>query len=162
MGVTNFSPGTWASGEIPTASKLNQNIRDPWDSAQSAWTNYTTSWTSSGTNPAIGNGTLAARYHRIGKSIWWYVSIVTGSTTTYGTGRWQVTLPEPVIGRLSTTGVARDTSGSDDWMISGILSGSVCFLGLVTGPVSALTGTAPFTWAAGDTLYIGGSYETSA
>lgn len=162
MGDVNFTPGTWGSGEIPTAAKLNANIRDPWASATAAWTNYTTTWSSSGTNPTIGNGSLAGRYHRIGKSIWWSVSIVTGSTTTYGSGRWQLTLPFPVIGRLSTTGVARDTSGSDDWMISGILSGSVCFLGLLTGPVSALSATAPFTWATGDTLFIGGAYETSA
>lgn len=62
-------------------------------SATGAWTPYTPSWTASSVNPAIGNGTITGRYRQVGKTIDVAVSIVMGSTTTFGTGEWYVSLP---------------------------------------------------------------------
>lgn len=62
-----------------------------------AWTTYAVSWTNSaGTNPAIGNGTITARYQKYGRMVAYNVAIVGGSTTTWGTGGtdfWKFSVP---------------------------------------------------------------------
>lgn len=76
---------------------------------------YTPSWTSSGTAPAIGNGTLVGNYHRQGKMIDVQIKQTWGSTTTNGTGTWYWSLPAispdtdfmPQIG----TGYMKDNDG---------------------------------------------------
>lgn len=58
-----------------------------------AWTSYTPTWTSAGTAPAIGNGTLTGRYRLVGKTVDVVMSLVAGSTTTFGTSEWYLSLP---------------------------------------------------------------------
>jgi hypothetical protein len=73
------------------------------------WVNYTPSWTSSGTQPNIGNGVIAGKWRRVGDSIECQVLLVAGSTTTYGSGIYFLSLPQ---------GLSFDTSkfvdGADD------------------------------------------------
>jgi hypothetical protein len=57
------------------------------------WTAYTPTWTSSGTAPAIGNGTLQGSYLRVGKLVYGHIYWKAGSTTTYGTGLYFFSLP---------------------------------------------------------------------
>jgi hypothetical protein len=57
------------------------------------WSNFTPTWTSTGTAPAIGNGTLAGRYTQIGKTVHAHIRMTCGSTTTYGTGEYSWALP---------------------------------------------------------------------
>lgn len=60
----------------------------------SAWTTYTPTWTCSGTAPAIGNGTLTGRYHRLfGRTYLVIINMTAGSTTTFGTGVWSFATP---------------------------------------------------------------------
>jgi hypothetical protein len=54
---------------------------------------YTPAWTSTGTAPAIGNGTLTGRYWRFNKFVVAQITWVTGSTTTFGTGAYRLSLP---------------------------------------------------------------------
>jgi len=54
---------------------------------------YTSSWTSSGTAPSLGNGTLNAYYSRQGSKIKVTVDFTIGSTSTVGTGAWRFSLP---------------------------------------------------------------------
>jgi hypothetical protein len=56
------------------------------------WISYTPIWTSS-TPPAIGNGTIVGKYRRVGDSIDVQIDIISGTTTTYGTGTWTWSLP---------------------------------------------------------------------
>lgn len=58
------------------------------------WLKFTPSWTSSGTNPAIGNGAIRGRYRRRGSEgqVRWHVKI--GTTTTFGTAEWRLSLPD--------------------------------------------------------------------
>lgn len=65
------------------------------------WISFTPTWTSSGTAPSIGNGTLAGRYKRVGDKAEIQISMISGTTTTYGTGSYQFSLP---------SGVSIDTS----------------------------------------------------
>ncbi len=56
-------------------------------------TSYTPTWTSSGTAPSLGNGTLTGAYTQIGKLVEARIAITFGSTTTYGTGNFYFSLP---------------------------------------------------------------------
>jgi hypothetical protein len=73
------------------------------------WVDYTPSWTSDGTQPNIGNGSVTGKWRRVGDSIECQVRVLAGSTTTYGTGTYLLSLPQ---------GLSFDTSkfvdGGDD------------------------------------------------
>jgi hypothetical protein len=48
------------------------------------WVSYTPTWSSSGTAPAIGNGSVFGGWRRSGKNMQVQINIVSGTTTTYG------------------------------------------------------------------------------
>lgn len=50
-------------------------------------------WTSTGTQPAIGNGLISARYDRDGKDTTYRLTLQLGTTSTPGTGNYIFTLP---------------------------------------------------------------------
>jgi hypothetical protein len=54
---------------------------------------YPPAWSSSITNPALGNGTLVGWCSRKGKSITVSAVLTLGSSSTQGTGTWAFTLP---------------------------------------------------------------------
>lgn len=58
-----------------------------------AWTPYTVAWTSTGTAPSIGNGTLIGRYVKHGRTVVCHINWTSGSTTSYGTGNYAFSLP---------------------------------------------------------------------
>lgn len=67
-----------------------------WDTylkAPGAWTSYTPAWTGSGSNPAVGNGTLIGRYQKFGRTVIAHINLTCGSTTTYGSGNYNFTVP---------------------------------------------------------------------
>lgn len=64
---------------------------------------YTPAWTSSGSAPSIGNGTLAGYYVKIGQMVWATVTLVFGNTSSAGTGVYSFTLP--FTGMTLTSGV---------------------------------------------------------
>ena len=57
------------------------------------WTTFTPIWTSSGTQPSLGNGTLTGRYVNLGATIIGEIRLLFGSTTTRGTGAYRFSLP---------------------------------------------------------------------
>lgn len=72
---------------------------------QSDWQSYTPTWTViSGSNPAIGNGTISGRKRRVGDTQEIEIQITSGTTTTYGSGTYLFGLP--------TTEVADTTAPS--------------------------------------------------
>jgi hypothetical protein len=86
-----------AVGHEPTAAELKQ-ITDQVDSLTSpGWTDYssTFAWTSSGTAPALGNGTKIAEYRRSASSdlVEVIIKLTFGTTSTYGTGVFFFSLP---------------------------------------------------------------------
>jgi len=88
----SFTPRTWVVGEVVSAALMNQEIRDQFNSMLGAWTSYTPTWTSS-TPPTLGNGTLLGRYMKIGRTCITEIHLTTGSSTTYGSGNYNWTLP---------------------------------------------------------------------
>lgn len=57
------------------------------------YTAYTPTWYGAGGNPAILNGTIAGRWVQVGKTVHAYAKITAGSSTTFGSGAWGISLP---------------------------------------------------------------------
>jgi len=123
------------------------------------WTPFTSTWWSTGTQPALGNGTWSgSRYATSGKTVVFRLVLTVGSTSTFGTGAYLFNAPVtalaqggsyPVIasiGGVFYTGVAR-------------FSTTAAFAVYLSSPAVAMTPTAPATLASGDTVTISGTYE---
>lgn len=146
----------FTAGQRLTAADLNAATQ------QSAWTSYATSWTAAGTAPAIGNGTLAARYSKVGRLVSVWLSWVKGSTTTLGTGTWSFTLPPYAnanSGERAGSAVANCASTT--------YYGSIFVAAGTVSPFFGTTGqfassTTPGAWGTSDTLDLTFAYESTS
>lgn len=89
------APRTWVTGETPTAALFNTHLRDN-QLAATTWQDYTPAWTTDfggGSNPSLGDGTITGRYIQAGDLVHAHITLVIGSTSTAGSGRWQFSLP---------------------------------------------------------------------
>lgn len=99
--ATQWTAGT-TSGSVLTAATLN--------TIGAASVSYTPTWTAT-VNPAIGNGTLVGSYFQIQKLIIGEIFLVVGSTTTFGTGGYVLSLPAPPsTGYITSWGTLLDAS----------------------------------------------------
>lgn len=162
-------PPAFTPGQTLTAAALNA-IRDSLNTLGGAWATYTPSWTATVVAPSIEDGTLVGYHMRAGRLIHFRIVLTGGASTDFGGGPWVLGLPVDAAatsGRLWVTGTARDDSASNDYLIGGIIPGGPT-LNLRTLPATAgnsltnLNATTPFTWAAGDTLTISGTYEAAS
>lgn len=157
---------TIAAGDNATVAANLATYRDALKGASEAWTSYGSgaSWTASGSNPAIGNGTWAGAYLQVNKLVLFRVTITMGSSTTYGTGTWRVALPVTAKSgvRWSFQGDGVDT-GVNAYTIRGVTDGSAAFCSIyrVGNPEAAVTSTVPHTWGNTDILTVQGSYEAA-
>lgn len=85
-------PRTWLAGERLTALLQNQQLRDNLKALGDPWTAYTPVLAGT-TNPVIGNGSLLGAYVQVGKLIHYRWSFTSGTTTTYGSGPYVISLP---------------------------------------------------------------------
>lgn len=132
------------------------------------WQSYSPSWT----NVTVGNGTAVTRYALVGKTVFYKVDLICGSTTSIsGT----VSLTLPITATLSATanrgaaGWAKYTDDSasasyngDAELTSSTTIGARVFR--TDGTYSTrnvVNGTAPFTWATTDELFLQGFYEAA-
>ena len=126
---------------------------------------YTPVWTTDGTAPALGNGTLTGRFFRFEKFVFFSVAFTAGSTTTFGTGNFIFSTPTAVATNnnygyqcvLLDFGTAWITRLVGNGPVSGL---SDKFLILQSGG-AGVTFNSPFTWANGDGAFIQGSYLIS-
>lgn len=156
------SPRTWLAGEEPTAAILNAHIRDNLKAiGDGGMTAYTPTWGASGSAPALGNGTITGNYHQYGKWVYFWVRLLMGSTTTFGTGNYSFTYPVTAaqVYNPALSGRVFDTSASQIMSITGSnLTTSTFRMAAATAHVSP---TAPITFANGDEILIGGTYEAA-
>lgn len=129
------------------------------------WKDYSPAWSASTTNPVIKNGNIVGRYAVIGRTILVAVKILMGSTTTYGSGTWQIGLPYKSKQRddLYMGGSLRAYDFSVTTNYVGIpLTDNVNkgFVQLYThSAVAPVSSTVPFTWATSDELEVFVTYE---
>jgi hypothetical protein len=129
---------------------------------------FTPTWSSSGTQPAIGNGTISGRYTRVGSLIFATWLVIPGSTSTFGTGSYNLTLPVAAAVQRYTLGVDLLDTGTQHYVGQAIVDGNVSttvFSEIVAGSnATGPTGwaqTAPFTFGNTDRLLISGFYEAA-
>jgi hypothetical protein len=121
---------------------------------------YTPVFSASTSGGALGNGTLTGRYGRVGG--WWnfQINFTIGSTTTGGSGRWQITLPSSPTLETVAAALCEDTSasaryGGSAWITTGT---GVFSVAVGSGANIGVSSGTPFTWAVGDKLLICGRY----
>lgn len=129
-----------------------------------AWDSYTPAWTSTGTAPALGNGTLTGFYKQVGKTVHVRIVLTLGSTSTVGTGTYRLSLPvAPKVGGMLLALFKDASAGSTRYSGTAELT-----LNTATGDnmrinVDSSTGTVgaaiPVVPANGDSITITGTFE---
>ena len=159
------APRTYVAAAVLTAAQLNET-RDSLKAIGDAWTSYTPTWSSTGTAPVLGNGTLTGAWVSAGKLTTFSIKLVMGSTTTYGSGNWTLTLPATPVnkGRQSANAVYWDNSATaiyGGWLYwSSTSSGSLNYPG--TSGLFTQTGAGnPFVFATSDEIVVTGVYEAA-
>ncbi|MER7794912.1 hypothetical protein [Streptomyces sp. NPDC097640] len=140
---------------------------------EQAFLTYTPTWTSTGTNPSIGNGNLSGRYWRNGSLVQGSISMTIGSSTTLGTSNYFWQLPTNVAGLITVSSVQVLTAGSPShrWAGQGIISSSDTNKIGVYMPTAAANGelvrcsataaSPSGTFASGDQLRVAFQYESA-
>jgi hypothetical protein len=130
------------------------------------WAEYSPIWASvSNPQPAIGNGTLKARWAKAGKLVHVRLRLTIGATTTLGTGVWSFTLPLTSISNsdLETFGqcVTLDAGTGYKHDVVNVASGAstMRMIGITSG--SFYSPTVPQAWASTDFLNISLTYEAA-
>jgi hypothetical protein len=173
--VRNQMIGTCTSGTRPSSPVEGQTIYETDTDVFSVyngsvwltvaqpgvWTDFSGSflWTGTGSNPAIGNGTIATKWAQFGKMVVYRGFVQAGSSTTFGTGNWEinypvtpVTTPGSSLGGLVGAAFVFDNSATATWAAAVISSTTSVARVLVTNAAAAgyLTPTNPMTWAVSD------------
>jgi hypothetical protein len=161
-----ISGNTYTSGMTATTlSTITFNLSG--SQIESAWSSYTPVWTASGTNPVIGNGTIEGWYKVIGKTCFVRGNIVMGSTTTFGTGEWYVSMPVTAVHAdaiLMTVTLLDNGSAWYNATMAGARAGfntkaPMQYVNIVNGTANDVNATQPFTWTTSDRFVWNGSYE---
>jgi hypothetical protein len=156
---------------IPAGSRILDEDLAPWrtqinSNMAPGWTSYTPTWTAATTNPVIGNGTITGQYRRSANSdiVHWWLRILIGSTTTFGSGVYRFgigTVPALSAGAklwASPQGWIRDSSTTANFATVGRWdSASNTFIASVAGSL-VLQGT-PITLATADEIVLNGWHE---
>lgn len=166
MGEYTGTVPTFLAGEWVDASKLLE-LTNLATALTAAWGTWTPTWSGFAGNPALGNGTMNAKYRRIGKTIDGVIALTMGSTTTFGSGQWRFSLPGGATVRTGheyTCAVWMfDASASNRYVGAGRIAGTLlelhnAALGATQGSV---TSAAPFTWATSDLLSVSFTVEVN-
>ncbi|MER5862355.1 hypothetical protein [Kitasatospora sp. NPDC002040] len=159
-GITPKDAGG-ANGGYQGQYRDNGGGLDRWDGTAWAevggWKAYTPNWTAETTNPVLGDGTVEARFTRIGRTVHVRGYLLTGTTTTYGSGRWQFSLPLTAsavpgyqIGQAQLSGPYRYVG---QLMVSPNTGAVTVYSPGPTGSALQLvSSTYPFTWSGGGQL----------
>ncbi len=155
------APGT---GAIQLRSRLKLSDGT---SPDGLWTNFTPIWTAGTTNPTIGDGILEGTYKRVGNTVHVWMMMTSGSTTTFGSGEYKISLP--VTARAISRAVLSLVMNDDGTRLYNSLAhnGYTTTLSLDSDNVTlfwdtgVVTHNSPFTWASGDWFIVSGTYEAS-
>lgn len=119
---------------------------------------FTPTWTSTGTAPSIGNGTLSGYYKLDVDLLTVVIRMLLGSTSSIGTGTYSWGLPSEIPTLMYPTqgsGWAYDSSAT--FVYGGIVRyngpTSIAVLG-TANPGTFYANNSPFTWAQSDDLGI--------
>jgi hypothetical protein len=136
--------------------------------AGNAWQTYVPVWSSAATAPVLNNGTIAGRYIQIGKTVFFSIHLVAGTTTTFGGANpWTFTIPvaaqsAAVIGFPIGGARSLDSSGTVGYAGALISASSTTVFPLTSAqPTVVYNSTTPFAWAVSDEITVNGTYEAA-
>lgn len=159
----NLIPNSdYAMAAATITDKAVSYISDP-ESFPTAF-NYAGSWTAVTTNPTIGDGIITAKWIPVGHStILVKFRVVMGSTTTYGSGNYNFSIP--IASTNVYTSVAIETAAGQYLDASAGFRYS-CVAYVRSGDMRAtnysgqiFNPAAPVTWANGDQISLSCTYE---
>lgn len=153
-----------AVGTSDTQTLTNKTLEDPVITAPSGWTSYTPTWTATGGGNSLGDGTLTGRYHKVGRTVTFFLELKFGATTNLGAGNYLFTVPVTARGGINTplgTGMPYDSSPAAREVAVAYLNSSTDFA-ILRGTGGLVSATAPYAWAAGDKISVTGTYEAAS
>jgi len=139
-----------------------------------AWTAYTPTFDSTpgATNFGTG-GSITGTYKTIGKTVFFNIRMVIGTSPSFGTGVFRIGLPVTAINSNAVVADATYLDNGTNWyfgVANSEYSGSASTVTALytTGTVlsgaaaaAAVDATRPFTWGATDTMTISGTYQSA-
>ena len=159
--VNTLNQNVIISGSLTVTASINGVTLN-----NTAWVSYTPTWTAASINPSIGNGTITGQYKLIGKTCFVRGNIAMGSTTTFGSGEWYVSMPFTASHADAILMTAQLLDNGTAWynaVINGARAGfnfkSAIQYQATGGTANDVNATAPFTWASSDRFLWNGSYE---
>lgn len=172
MSLWTGTLASFAALHAPTATELATwhdaiaALTDPWTDWSS---NVAAAWTGSGSNPVAGNATIASSYYQSGKNVAWQGSIFMGTTTTFGTGNYQIAWPvTPAAAAVSSSGTPAAAFFYDNSAATGRQAGICVSNGTAGiqfypggGALGIVGATVPFTWAVSDRLMWAIEYQAA-
>lgn len=134
---------------------------DAYELATAFWTPYTPTWSSTGTQPVLGNGSITGAYLNFGRTCIYTGILTIGSTTTFGTGSYLLSVPVNLSGTNTTNGFVwlSDSSASASNRMGFLAGASATTVTPLTTSGNA-TATNPWTWANGDSMRWWVAYPT--
>jgi len=133
------------------------------------WDSWTPVWTSSGSAPAIGNGTLTGSTLKVGKTCFFRIKFVGGTTTTWGTGTYYITVPFAGYSGIAANdgfslgGYAEDSGVKGYTVANARMLDTNKFMVQMIDTAAASTvvwgQTSPFTWGTNDYWSANGFYQ---
>jgi len=162
--VTNLAQGMFNLG-LPITGSFTGSINGATIN-NTAWISYTPTWTAASLNPVIGNGTIEGYYKVIGKTCFVRGNIAMGSTTTFGTGEWYVSMPFTASHADAILMTAQLLDNGAAWY-NAVLNGARAGFNYKTaiqyqntgGTADSISPNTPFTWTNSDRFLWNGSYE---
>ena len=136
---------------------------------EGAWRSYTPVWTTDGTQPTLGNGSLTGAYKQIGKTCFVRLRLYWGTTTNSGTGTFYFSLP---VSASTSWGIQMPVSILDNgnaWYQAiangeyGGFTSKTALIGQSAGGANSsqgISGLFPFTFGNLDSIQFNGSYES--
>lgn len=122
---------------------------------------YQPEWQSSGVAPTVGNGAIVGDWSRQGSVVHFSAQLTVGSTSTFGTGFYRITLPmAPPAGiNQSVTCLIYDSSANLYYVGVGVIGTGLAYVSMQTNAASGVAATSPITFATGDLIRVSGSYQ---
>ena len=150
---------------VPTFTSINK-IDTPIYETRSL--SYVPTWASTGTAVSLGNGTLIGQYQFRGRMVKTAVTLVAGTTTTFGTTQYSFVLPFTPMTVASFRhlffGFVFDNSAGQMWSITGynVAGGANTILAMYASAGTAVvSSTVPMTFATSDIISITGEYSVA-
>ena len=140
-----------------------------WIGAGASWAAWTPTWT----NLTVGNATQTARYSQSGKTVFFSLKLVLGSTSSVASSpnfTWPVAAASQTAAELALVQVSYLDAGTAIYLGAADVRGrstTVCRINAPSGTVQlqeqdrAVSSTVPFTWVSTDTIWVSGMYEAA-